>query len=205
MKKVYAFVGDFYHEGSLMLDAFQKSVAVLGADFSLVEGRLSDLGAILDSKPAALVFGRENRLNPEDKIVENWLTAELDGKILDYVKQGGRLVAVHAGMSCYPRDSAYRQLLKGHFVHHPEAHVRVRYEGMGFDFEVLDEHYFVEVDADTEVFLKSHSVYGTQDAGWRHLVGVGRVICLVPTHNLEGFMHSETLRLLGEVIQWVLD
>lgn len=206
MKEIHAFLGDFYHEPDYLLGALQKSVAVLGADLTLVNNELSEIGAVLDQNPAVILIARENRLNPEAETVENWLTPELDGELEAYVKSGGRLVAVHAGMASYPADSAYRNLLKGHFVHHPNDHVQVRYQSADFDYAVLDEHYFVAVDeADTDVFMRSHSEYGTQNAGWRHRVGDGKVICIVPTHNPEGFQHSETVRLLAETLKWALE
>ena len=72
-----------------------------------------------------------------------------------------------------------------------------------FDYEVMDEHYVLNVNtAATNVFMTLSSEFGEGCGGWFHSYGNGKVIAVVPTHNKEGFEHPETVRLYKEAIIW---
>ncbi|MCL1950782.1 MAG: ThuA domain-containing protein [Turicibacter sp.] len=205
MKKIHAFVGDYYHEAGPISTALQTAAVGVGEDIELLIDDLQTLSEVLSSNPAAIIIAREDRLNPVDAEIHHWLTSEIDKKLEKYVQNGGRLLAIHAGLASYPENSSYVQMLKGYFITHPEAHCPVRYHSHDMDFVVIDEHYFTHVEeAATEVFLRSNSCHGEYAAGWRHPFGRGKVMCLVPTHNMEGYKHQEVIRLYKEAIEYAI-
>jgi sarcosine oxidase delta subunit len=72
-------------------------------------------------------------------------------------------------------------------------------------YEIVDEHYFVNVDQmKTNVFLRSQSIDGTSIAGWSHSYGCGRVICLTPAHLKEGLFHPTTIEIIKKSVKWCL-
>lgn len=214
VKRVYSFLGDFYHSHDVVYQVLNTACEQLGVE--LIDTGINDIGTALEAAPDAIVMYLENRVNPESESGFNWLTDELDSKITGYVKDGGSFFAIHAGLSSYPPESGYIKMLGGHFVSHPKDNCRVKFTSeqnlpiedmQGFDFEVVcDEHYFVKVDeARTTVFLRSSSEHGESVGGWYHSYGKGRVICITPTHTVEGFEHPEVLRLFQSSLEWSLD
>ena len=207
MRKIYSFLGDFYHSHEHIYAAVRQAADSVGE--YVCDSKLCDIGQVLDENPDAIILACENRINPEDETINLWLTPELDEKITSYVKNGGRIVALHAALASYPLDSKYVDMIKGYFVSHPPQHYLVRYkssdERMPCDYEVLDEHYVLHVDtANTNVFMALSSEYGQGYAGWRHNYGKGKVIAMALTHNKEGLEHPQTIRLIGEGLAWAL-
>lgn len=204
-RKVFAFLGDFYHEKSPLEAAVKKAFEKIEDVELTVSDNVAD---VLPKNPDLLVLGMENRVNPEDSEVFFWLMEELDHQLEDYVLNGGSLVVIHCGLASYPGDSKIRKMMKGEFISHPADHCDVRYfsENGRYDFSVKDEFYVVGVDVEeTTVFLHSESVeYGRGLAGWYHMYGKGRVICVVPTHNAEGFAHDGVLNLYQDAFEWGL-
>ncbi len=49
-------------------------------------------------------------------------------------------------------------------------------------FTVHDEHYIMETDEGSDVFLESRSEHGVQPAGWTKEVGKGKVCVITPGH-----------------------
>jgi len=210
--KIYTFVGDFYHPHDIVYPTVKKSVALMGD--LVMDCRIDEMSSILDVKPKAIILASENRLNPNDKFVEKWLTPKLDEKITDYVSNGGSIVVIHSGIAEYPEDSKFVDMLKGYFVSHPDEHCMVKYTsneklpfngGTPFDYEIMDEFYVCNVDTEnTNVFITTQSEHGEGYGGWYHNYGRGKVIVLVPTHNLEGYEHPETLRLINKSVAWAI-
>lgn len=161
--------------------------------------------------PDVVILFKEDRLNPNDEVIEQWMTDEIAVEISQYVENGGGWVAWHSGLASYPVESSYTNMLRGYFLHHPDQHQLVRYTNVNESpiisepvaFEILDEHYFVHYDAEnTNVFLRSESIDGQAVAGWSHDFGKGKVCCLTPAHNREGLLQPELLHILGNCVQW---
>lgn len=212
MKKIFAVVGDYWHQAKDSGDALQQALSTwAGAgDVSLRyidAGRLTDA---LDEAPDAVVLFKENRVAPQEDENARWMTSEIEEAITRYVERGGGWLAWHSGLAGYDPSGEYVAMTKGRFLHHPVEHRSVRYipaQEAGFPetggFEVLDEHYFVECkEAETEVYLRSESADGKSVAGWRHEFGLGRVCCLTPAHRREGLSDPAFLRLLGQAVRW---
>lgn len=214
MKKIYALLGDYYHDHDLILSTLQSAIESVGVDIELHDIDTKDLSSALASRPDLVILNKENRINPTDPNVNLWMTPDLETQITDYVRCGGSWLAWHAGLASYPEEGPFGTMLKGMFKFHPRINKPVTYNfrgqepiGLGkpMHFETIDEHYFVECDLEnTQVFLESTSMDGKSLAGWAHHYGDGRVLCMTPTHRREGLTHPEMIRLLQNSISWLL-
>ena len=213
MKTIYSFLGDFYHDHDIIYPAVQAAVSEM-PNTRLIDTQIRNLELALEKTPHAIIMDIENRVNPEAKVVDNWLTDELDEKITSYVRAGGGFVAMHAALASYEPSTKYTQMIKGYFLSHPQDNCPVKFTSnknlpfentTPFDYKIMDEHYFLKVDEEnTTVFMHSQSEHGDNYGGWYHPYGAGKVMCIVPTHRKDGFEHPETIRLIRQSLQWVL-
>lgn len=214
MRQLHAFLGDFYHPHAPIHEWIRKTTTAIG-HIQLKSFEIQDFEHSLDQSPDILLIFKENRLNPEDIDDHYWLTPAIDEKLAHYVKNGGKLIAIHSALASYPTDSHYQALLKGKFISKPNKPALVKYasaqvQGRGynafFDYEVLDEHYFVHVETEeTHVFLQSMSEHGTYEAGWHHEYGKGKVVCLTLGHTTEALNHPQSQSLLTYAINYCLE
>jgi type 1 glutamine amidotransferase len=159
------------------------------------------------------VMAREGRLAPRTSKAL-WCTEHHEQAIAAFVRAGGGLVGLHAGLATYPHAGPYGATLHGTFFSHPEQHPEVRLRSTGAthvllegfaEFTVRDEMYFVRVDcADTTRLLEASAAdYGCSTAAWAHACGEGRVFCFTPGHLREVLEHPAYRRFLEKGIQWV--
>ncbi|UJF32584.1 ThuA domain-containing protein [Paenibacillus hexagrammi] len=214
MKRIIAIVGDFYHPVEPIQRSLETALQKQLDERSVEIEYLSEdqLQAAMESKPDAVVFFKEDRLNPQDEVVHRWMNEETEAAIVQYVEQGGAWLGWHSGLASYSPDGAYVGMLRGYFEYHPEKHSLVSYTellgGKPADqaaFAIMDEHYFVHCDRSrTDVFLLSASKDGESIAGWRHEAGEGRVVCFTPAHTEEGLLDAGLLQVLASCVDWCL-
>jgi uncharacterized protein len=210
--RIAALVGDFYHEPGPMRAALE---AAAGADaridfytdpLAVPWERLSDYGV--------LVMAREGRLVPRESNAV-WNTERHEQAIAAFVRAGGGLVGLHAGLASYAHAGPYGSTLHGTFFSHPEQHPEFRVRSTGAAHVLLDgysevsfrdEMYFVRVDsADTTRLLESSAPdYGCTTAAWAHACGAGRVFCFTPGHRREVLEDPAYRRFLAKGVQWAL-
>lgn len=208
--KVIAAVGDYYHDVDLFKKAFSNVLSNI-ADLDLEFVPREELIEKLEGKPDVVVLASENRLNPDEEEVNTWLTESDEMKITNYVNNGGSWFAWHSGLASYETNSSYIDMLGGHFTHHPDDHVNVRYDFKGDheltkgkkSFEIIDEHYFIKSDKDISIFLTSTSEHGESVAGWTKSYGEGKICCYTPAHNKEGLMHAAVQSDLTHIVNWL--
>ena len=209
--RIAAVIGDFYHEPGPMRAALE---AAAGADaridfytdpLAVPWERLSDYGV--------LVMAREGRAAPrESKAL--WNTERHEQAIAAFVRSGGGLVGLHAGLASYAHAGPYGSTLHGTFLIHPEQHPEYRVHSTGAGHVLLegfaevafrDEMYFMWVDAaDTTRLLEVSSPdYGSSTAAWAHACGAGRVFCFTPGHRNEVLEAPAYRRFLARGIRWV--
>lgn len=196
-----------------MLSSLKESIKAILSEYEITDIDTDQFLSIIEQSPDIIVIGRENRTNPQEKDTKYWMTKEIERKLTEYVKKGGKLFAWHSGLASYPEDGEYCSMLRGYFKYHPEKNKRVRYysveveflKGKKFDFEILDEHYFVHCDTqNTNVFLYSESEDGKSIAGWMHNFGDGKILALTPAHRKEGLESPEMRALLKEILKGLL-
>lgn len=213
-KIIYSFLGDYYHNHDDSYEVIKKVTQTVGG-IDLFDEKIENIEVALAKNPDVLIIYKENRLNPNAIDDEFWLTPEIDEKIYNYVKNGGKIIGLHAGISSYPSDSKYMDILKGKFLTHPEKMCEVKYvfdnpQAVGYkeliDYTIVDEHYFTAVDvANTTVFLRSVSEHGEYPAGWYHPYEKGYVICVTPAHSKEGLNDTDTLNLYTHILKEILN
>jgi len=155
-----------------------------------------------------VILTKSNHVSSSDN--SEWMTDDVQSALLDYVRKGNGLLAIHSGTADYQETRVIPNLLGGVFTHHPEQ-CEVTMEPKtnhpltnGISrFTVKDEHYFMAMyDSQVDVFMTSHSEHGGQPAGWRRTEGPGRVAVLTPGHNLEVWLHPSYQALLLNALRW---
>ncbi len=140
---------------------------------------------------------------------EEGVTEVMPRDFLEYVKEGGGFVALHAG-NCFREGEAMTELTGNYFLGHPpRCPVTLHFkdtpltEGVE-DFTQRDEHYQIQVTAqDAAPFASSVSESGgVQVAGYTRELGQGRVAVYTPGHTLAMLSHPSTQRLLENILNW---
>jgi len=205
-------IGDYYHdpvsvEG--MLRPILESIGIQGVFFTNQEAfpwtKLGDYDFVLIAKEARAEPGTSNVL---------WSTEKTEDALANWVQNGGRLFALHNGLSSYTTEGIYSHLVRGRFLFHPQEHPRFRIRETstggptleGFkSFEIEDEMYFVFVDsANTEVILQTWSPdYGSSAAAWRHRVGSGRVFCYTVGHKAAVLANEAHRAVITRGFEWL--
>ncbi len=156
----------------------------------------------------AIVLAKLNVKSPHDS--SPWVNESQEQLIKGFVDSGGGLLVIHAGTVGYQSAPMVRALTGGAFQHHPEAcsveltPAAHQLTAGGASFSVYDEHYFVEIDKDVEVFLTSHSIHGVQPAGWVKTAGRGRICTLTPGHESTVWGQESFQGLLHNALSWVV-
>lgn len=144
---------------------------------------------------AGIILAKSNNISETNH--EPWMSAAVQADLQTFVRNGGGLLAIHAGTAGYTDCAVLRAMLGGVFSHHPEQCL-VEFEPVEGEplaesvtrFNLRDEHYFMTIDQpDLPVFLTSVSEHGAQSAGWWRNEGKGRVTVLTPGHNEAVWLH----------------
>ncbi|MFP5105323.1 ThuA domain-containing protein [Neobacillus sp. C211] len=213
MVKIAALLGDYWHDRDDAKAGLEAAFSRLPykEEVDLQYITYEEVSQVLDDKPDLFINAKMAQLNPMDEQVTTWLIEDLDKKLVNYIKEGGSVLAWHAGMAGYSSESNYIEMLRGYFVHHPPGLQNVTYtvkenEKSGENtFSLSDEQYFVHCDAaNTEVDLWSTGVDGDSIAGWKHSYGKGKICCFTPAHTKEGMLNKNIFSLLAEKINWML-
>jgi type 1 glutamine amidotransferase len=155
------------------------------------------------------------------------LEALLKQSFLDYVKNGGGVVAIHYAAGANPKWPEFRELIGGHFIGHPwneEIGVHVEEPGHplmapfnGKDFRVADEiyEYGPPFDrANVRVLLSLDPSRSNMKVKWIHRTdndfalawiksyGQGRVFCTSFGHRTEIYWHPQILGMYLAAVQF---
>lgn len=155
-----------------------------------------------------VILTKSNNVSATDHT--HWMSDSVQQAFVDYVTQGGGLLAIHSGTAEYREATQLRRLLGGVFTHHPKqcpvtvAPIAGHELAAGSSaFTLKDEHYFMEIDDDgIDIFLTSGSEHGEQPAGWTRTQGAGRVCVLTPGHNVEIWLAPAYQRLITNALYW---
>jgi len=100
MVKVLAVLGDFYHPAEWAKESLEYAISSQSDldDFQIIYCAYESLKDELSYQPDGVILFKENRLNPFDEIVKEWMTEELAFEITRYVANGGGWMAWHSGL-----------------------------------------------------------------------------------------------------------
>jgi predicted dehydrogenase len=188
MKKIlYVFGGPNFHPTEW---AGQELTKLLAADGRFTLEMTRDLDAFTRLKDGAyasvIVFATG---------FKDDLTPAREKGLIEYVKNGGGFVGVHAGgADCFAGNAAYVEMLNGLFLTHPHVH----------DFTVNDEMYHLQkfdparcrVLATTLWQGKAHPMAFVREQS------KGRVAHLANGHTKQCWQHPEFRKLLVRSIAW---
>ncbi|MFC4597657.1 ThuA domain-containing protein [Cohnella hongkongensis] len=145
------------------------------------------------------------------EFVEEKLPAERVGALLSFVARGGGLLAVHNGISLQ-RNQELAALLGGKFMHHPpltELPIRIREPNHRImdrvePFTVEDEPYRFEFNPHirTTILAEYEHDGSYWPAAWTHEFGLGRVVYLMPGHQLSTFKNEGYRQLMVNAGLW---
>jgi type 1 glutamine amidotransferase len=209
--RMAAVLGDTYHKPDAQRAAIESVAAGLGAE---VDVFLDPLAVPWDSlsRWAVIVMAREGRTTPAVS-KDVWFTPAHEQAVSAFVRAGGGLVGLHAGISSYGHGGEYGRTTHGSFINHPVEHpdFHVRPTGAAHpitrdvkEFSIRDEMYFVRVDsAETTILMESWAPdYGSSAAAWAHQIGTGRVFCFTPGHRDEVLASPAYLAVLRNGLRW---
>jgi len=142
-----------------------------------------------------------------------WCDEEWTELFLKRVENGMGVIALHAALTDLPADHPIlKNIIRGTFLRHPhkcpltfvpfKEHPVL--DGIEqFEFPADEEHYFMELQENTEVIACAESEHGTQPAVWVHEYGKGRIVCITPPHRTESLVSEPFVRLLSNAVKWV--
>lgn len=204
--KALVICDDFYHHGDVVeagMKPLQSEEISLTFRWDTTDFSAEDLQGY-----AVICLCKANRVSAEKAGL--WLTEEVQNGLIDFVRSGGGLLALHAGTTAGKNAHSFRRLVGCVFDHHPEA-CTVEYvvtketpitAGTG-NFSGRDEHYFLTMDTDNaEIFLESRSHAGSQPAGYLLRKGQGRICVMTPGHNLPIWLAPEYQTMLKNALLW---
>ncbi|HEX3043420.1 MAG TPA: ThuA domain-containing protein [Bacillota bacterium] len=146
---------------------------------------------------------------------EGTITPEQTAGILSFVANGGGLLVIHTGIS-FQSSYEYAQLVGARFTGHPPFqnleyttssaaadHPIMR--GIG-GFSAPDEPYQFEMDPFTKrEILFEYQFEGTsKPAAWAHSWGLGRVVYLMPGHDVNPFLNPTYREIIKRSGLWAL-
>ena len=170
MQKILALAGDFYHGADYLREGLE---GILKDKYSLdIKDNYREIPWQELEEYDVFILACSGKLNPNDEI---WITTEEEEFIDNYVSSGGKLLVLHCGLADFSTEGILRQVVKGHFLEHPEEHPEILVSPVKNDlfpveeieeFKIVDELYIVDVDLeDTTVFLQAESE-DTQCYSW---------------------------------------
>jgi type 1 glutamine amidotransferase len=221
--RVLLLCDDFYHPGDVPANG-TVPLKDKGFDFNIVFDAKNFSAETLKNYPVVLL-SKCDEVSQADK--SSWKTQAVQQAFVDYVENGGGLLAVHTAIVAGENTQILDSLLGCKFAYHPNAcPVTVQpvkphpINSAVNQFCETDEHYRVEVvSADIDIFLASYSPpqglaekYETDPynnspawiglAGYTRKQGKGRVCVLTPGHNLDVWLNENFQRLLENSLNW---
>ncbi|MFC4302196.1 ThuA domain-containing protein [Cohnella boryungensis] len=145
------------------------------------------------------------------EFLEQKLSASGTGALLSFVARGGGLLAIHNGISLQ-RNQELAVMLGGKFVGHPPyttLPVRIRERQHRImdrvePFVVEDEPYRFEFNPHVRTTILAEYEHEGEywPAAWTHDFGLGRVVYLMPGHELSSFLVGEYRKLILNAGLW---
>lgn len=204
--RVLVLCDDYYHPARTPragLEPLQDH----GFEFDWIENA-ADWSVDTISRYPVVLLTKSNNVSAGDRTP--WVTPEVETAFSAYVQRGNGIVFIHSGTADYRETLELRRLAGGTFASHPpqcpvtvEPRAGHPLTSGSAPFTLVDEHYFMELDAtDADVFLTTRSEHGTQPGGWTRDEGDGRVCVLTPGHNLPVWLDPSYQVVIANALRW---
>ena len=133
--------------------------------------------------------------------------------IIKYVENGGNLLVIHNGISLQ-EDEAFVDLIGARFTGHPdytELKISVKEpkhpisEGID-EFIIPEEPYRYELkEDDNKLIILDYTHEGQiYPAAWCKFIGKGKLVYLMPGHNLASFKNENYRKIIYQSGKWLL-
>lgn len=221
--KVLLLCDDYWHLGQVVIDGVAP-LKKLGFEFDIIQNA-NDFSPEILAKYPAILLSKCDEVSQTDR--QPWKTEAVQKAFVDYVENGGGLLAIHTATVAGENTEALDKLLGCRFVSHPNiCPVTVQAikphpitEGVEMFCEA-DEHYRIQIiSPDADVLLASYSPpqgdeskykedpYNNSPAavcaaGYVRTQGKGRVCVLTPGHLLEVWHNAQFQKLLENALHW---
>lgn len=214
---------DYYHPGNVPIEGIVP-LKEKGFIFDIITNAKDFKPEMLSEYPVVLLC-KCDEVSKEDRTP--WKTSEIQKAFIDYVENGGGLLAVHTATVAGENTILLDKLIGSKFAYHPaDCPVTVQpikphpvTEGVGMFCEV-DEHYRLEILADDiDILIASYSPpqgdstkyaedpYNNTEAwvcpsGYVRTQGKGRICVLTPGHHLAVWLNPQFQKTLENVLNW---
>jgi type 1 glutamine amidotransferase len=221
--RVLLICDDYWHPGQVSIDGIAP-LAKDGFQFDIITNANDFSPDKLSQYPVVLISKCDEVSQTEQ---QPWKTETVQKAFVDYVENGGGLIAIHSALVAGKNTETLDKLIGCRFTGHPNAcPVTVQpvkphpvTEGVGIFCET-DEHYKIDIIAeDANVLLASYSPPQGEEskfqedpyhncpaaihaAGYVRTQGKGRVCVLTPGHLLPVWHNPEFKKLLTNAINW---
>ena len=141
------------------------------------------------------------------------LTDSQTNSLVNWIRSGGALLAVHAATVIGESDPALGELIGGVFVSHPPPFTFTVYPIFGGHpitagieaFAVRDEFYMETHTSAVQVHMVAFDRGVAYPMTWSKTEGRGRVVHIAPGHSREVWDLAPYQRLLLQAINWLTD
>jgi len=139
------------------------------------------------------------------------LTAEQEGGLCEFVRNGGGLVGIHCASDSWVENDAYMEMIGGHFVNHgPITEFEVTIAGEDHDvtrrvrnFTITDEFYILERKTPSFDSLATGVwQFETHPMVYVREYGKGRVFYTALGHDERAFNVPEFRKLIRRAVRW---
>jgi scyllo-inositol 2-dehydrogenase (NADP+) len=203
-RKMLMVVGGPWHDGQKMGEAFRPHLERSGRWQLEITADLDSLASLPAGRFAAVIVYTTG--------FDHDLTPSREQGIVNFVKGGGALVAVHSAAASFSGSQAWADLLNARFLTHPEfMDVPVRIIDRSHyltarlpDYTAPDELYILK-DFDPSkctVLAQSHWQGREMPMAYVRPYGRGRVAYLANGHDLRAWSHPEFRKLLLRAVEW---
>ena len=223
--KVLLICDDHFHPGQTVIDGLAP-LKEKGFDFDIiVDGH--KVAPRSFGNYAAIILSKSDEATPENRT--SWALAEVQQGFVDYVENGGGLLAIHCGLVAGEKTDLLHGLIGSRFKWHPNAakvtagplKAHPITEGVG-QFTETDEHYYLELlKDDIDVLMASFSpAQGSAEkyqsdsydncpekietCCYVRFQGKGRVCVLTPGHFIEVWLNPNFQKLLHNSLRWCM-
>jgi type 1 glutamine amidotransferase len=221
--RVLLICDDYWHPGQVPIDGTAPLVGQ-GYEFDIITNA-NDFKPDMLAQYPVVTLCKCDEVSQTDK--QSWKTDAVQRAFIDYVENGGGLLAVHTATVPGKNTQALDHLLGCRFISHPNAcPVTVQpvkphpvTEGVGMFCET-DEHYRLElIEPDVDILMASYSPLQGEEgkyqedpyhntpaficpAGFVRQQGKGRICVLTPGHHPAVWINPHFQRTLSNALRW---
>ncbi len=192
------------HPSPLCRRNLKKMLESMEDDFSFqFSGNLHELNYLNQKKYAAVILYYH-----EKKIDDAALEA-----LLNYVNEGGGVLALHSAMASFKENRRYQSLLGGKFTGHDKVEnidiiVKNKEHGISRevnDFSVKDELYIHAYDENNEIIMVSDNKGHREPVLWTKNFGKGKVCYFSPGHCPRVWQNTEVKKIIRNALHWLCE